>query len=55
MIMFLDHPIDQKRVELATQLGISVIVLQGDSYILLNPWVAPLLRQLFSARDSSQR
>jgi hypothetical protein len=48
MIMFLDQEVDQKRIELATSLSISIVVQkQTDHYLLLNPSVNPLLKTLF--------
>lgn len=37
MIMFLDERPDSRRLELATRLGIAVVVEQGNDFVLLNP------------------
>jgi hypothetical protein len=48
MIMFLDRPLDAKRLALATELQISVVVQDKNRYRLMNPSVAPVLRSIFS-------
>jgi hypothetical protein len=47
MIMFLDQPLDAKRLALATKLHISVVVKSKDCYRLTNPCVAPALESIF--------
>jgi hypothetical protein len=48
MIMFLDHRLDERRVELATKFAITVIAEEGGSYVVLNPEVASYLLNIFS-------
>lgn len=50
LIMFLDRPLDAKRLGLATKLRISVVVKERDSYRLLNPSVAPSLEFIFQTK-----
>lgn len=47
MIMFLDQPLDAKRLAVATKLHISVVVKSEDRYRLTNPRVAPALKFIF--------
>jgi transcription termination/antitermination protein NusA len=47
-VIFLDQQLDRERTDLATKLGIAVVVQQGEAHQLLNPGVAPLLRDIFS-------
>ena len=49
MVMFLDQPVDSGRIQLATKLGIAVVVQQRNSFVLLNPRVAPSLRRVFTS------
>jgi hypothetical protein len=46
-IFFLDHPLDQSRLDLATELGVAVVSKSGDKFDLLNSKVNPRLRSLF--------
>lgn len=47
MVMFLDHRLDERRVALASKYAITVIVEQQGRYVVLNPEVAPPLRDVF--------
>jgi hypothetical protein len=47
MVMFLDHRLDERRVALASKYAISVIAEEGGRYVVLNPEVAPPLRDVF--------
>ncbi len=47
MIIFLDQQLDRERINLATELGIAVVIQQGETHTLLNSQVAPLLRGIF--------
>jgi hypothetical protein len=50
MVMLLDCVPDQRRVQLASRLGVSVVVERAEGqFVLLNPEVAPALTQMFIA------
>ncbi len=48
LVMFLDQPLDSKRLELATQFGIAVVVARDGQYTILNTDASPLLSEVFA-------
>ena len=56
MIIFLDQPLDERRLKLASMLQIAVIVSDGDQFALMNPDDTSLsLRALFGVNRRPKR
>src|SRR4051794_3290940 len=50
MMIFLDQPLDARRLRLASMLQIAVIASDEDQFVLMNPDTpSPALRDIFSA------
>jgi hypothetical protein len=48
LVMFLDQPLDSRRLELASSLTVVLVCQSGEKYTLTNPSVAPELSAIFS-------
>lgn len=53
LVMFLDQPLDQKRLSLARFLKIALVVCDGEKFMLSNPDESPALRKGRRARAAA--